>query len=186
MRTAGGSTHPYEEQCVPYDDVSVYECDKCGKHNYRDDFGRAVPQLRMPDGRRHRVSRLRVDRHDHRTTRLPSGRPSAASSATTSAQECRRSLDRGFEDFARKESGGRYAAANPSVSDGEWSFFWSTRDRKDGEWKPYIHGGLIMHGPTPLPQPDGSYVFETYDYGLKAVRPATTEEIDHLRWSVHT
>ena len=31
--------YPYEEQCVPYEDVSVYECDICHEHCYRDDFG---------------------------------------------------------------------------------------------------------------------------------------------------
>jgi hypothetical protein len=178
--------HPYEMAgFMAGEDVSVYECDKCGKHNYRDDFGQRFHNSAcLMDGSL--VCRdcewTGMIMHEEVTDRARKCRELAKYVGA----ECARSLERGFEDFARRESGNGTPLQTRVWLDSKWSFTWSTRALVDGVWKPYIHGGLIMHGPTPTQQDDGTYLFETYDYGLKAVRSATTEEIDHIRWSTHT
>ncbi len=169
----------------PGDEVSMYLCDKCGHGLFRDDFGKRFNNSAcLKDGelvcRECEWTGMVIDAE---VTQLAE---KCRALAAYVGGDCNRSLERGFEDFARKESGNGSPLQTRVFRDSDWSFFWSTKYLRDNEWKPYIHGGLIMHGPTPKPQDDGTYLFEQYDYGLKAVRPATTEEIDHIHWSIHT
>jgi hypothetical protein len=64
--------------------------------------------------------------------------------------------------------------------------FWSERVLIDDGWKQSLVGGLIQHGPTPHLGNDGPFTFTTWDYGLKAERPATEDEIKHIEWGLHT
>jgi hypothetical protein len=72
--------------------------------------------------------------------------------------------------------------------DGEWSFYWQdfALVEPGQKRKPGMNGGLIMHGPTPVSQSDGTYKFTTYDYDKRVQRPATPEEISGLTWGCHT
>ena len=169
----------------PGEEVSLYLCDKCGHGLFRDDFGRRHSHSAcLKDGE---LVCRECDWHGIiLTDEVYQRAEKCRNLADYVGADCRRSLERGFEDFARKESGNGTPLQTRVFLDGEWSFFWSTRGLRESEWKPYMHGGLIMHGPTPKPQDDGTYLFETYDYGLKAVRPATTAEIDYIHWSIHT
>ena len=49
-----------------------------------------------------------------------------------------------------------------------------------------MHGGLIMHGPTPAKTDGGDWSFSTWDYGKSCVRAATPAEVANIEWSVHT
>ena len=87
-----------------------------------------------------------------------------------------RSYERGMARFAEKTTGGGRPCQTRLGNDGKWSFGWSECVLNDeGEWKRWIHGGFIMHGPSVEPAEGGGYTFTTYDYGDKEWRPATAE-----------
>lgn len=47
-------------------------------------------------------------------------------------------------------------------------------------------GGLILHGPQPHMEADGSYRFTSWDYAAQCERPATASEVAGLTWGIHT
>lgn len=167
------------------EDVSVYECSKCGKHLYRDDFGvRHDLSACLMDGDlvcrscdwHGMIMDAEVQTHAEKCRLL----------AAHVGQDAQRSLERGFEMFARKLSGSEKPLQTRVWKDGEWSFFWSTLALVDGEWKRWMHGGLIMHGPTPAKTENNDWSFSTWDYANKCARAATPTEVANVCWSVHT
>jgi hypothetical protein len=167
------------------EDLSVYECSKCGNHLYRDDFGvRHDLSACLMDGE---VVCRACDWHgmiapsDVRT-RMEDCRRLAA----YIGKDAQRSLERGFEMFGRKRSGSDLPLQTRVFLDGEWSFFWSTLVHTEEGWKKWMHGGLIMHGPTPTMQNDGTFLFSQWDYAEKKTRTATPTEVARIEWSIHT
>ena len=169
------------------EDVSVYECSKCGKHNYRDDFGiRHDLSACLMDGEL--VCRA-CDWHGMIATSEVQQRMGLCRLlASHVGGNAPRSLERAFEMFERKVSGCGNALQTRLWLDGEWSFTWSTLwfDKEASEWKRYMHGGLIMHGPQPAKTDNNDWSFSTWDYGKSCVRAATPAEVANIEWSVHT
>ena len=151
-------------------------------------------QLGLPDGRRGRVPRLRVARPD-RPRRgagadqgVPASRRLRRTASARPAMSCGRS-SAACEMFERKVSGGGNALQTRLWLDGDWSFSWSTLwfDKEAGEWKRYMHGGFILHGPRPLKNerrrrtPSSSTTTARRQW-----RNATVEEVARMDWSIHT
>ena len=193
----GWMYYPFEVAGDHGDDVSVYECDKCGKHLYRDDFGRRMHNSAcLMDGSVvcRECEWHGLIAHAEVQERVRACRHLAAyADGFGKTGDVLRSFERGMQTFERKVSGGGNALQTRLWLDGDWSFSWSTLwlDKEAGEWKRYMHGGFILHGPRPLknaapgfePSP---YSFEQYDYGTKAWRNATVEEVSRMNWSIHT
>ena len=149
-------------------------------------------QLGVPDGRVGRVPRVRVARHD-RSRRgagadqgVPASRPRGRSA---DREACARS-SAACEIFDRKVSGGGTPLQTRLWLDGDWSFSWSTLwlDKEAGEWKRYMHGGLILHGPRPLKSDrlERALLVRAVRLRHKKWRNATTEEMSRMDWSIHT
>ena len=158
--------------------MSVYQCDKCSEHLYRDDFGvRHDRSACLMDGG---IVCRACDWHGMIATVRGAGSDGEVPSTSPAyvGQKARSSLERGFEMFERKSAP---AATSPLQTrvwlDGDWSFSWSTLVKDDGEWKRYMHGGLIMHGPTPSKTENGDWSFSTWDYG-----PSVLVRQHRTRW----
>jgi hypothetical protein len=178
--------YPYEEQCVPNVDVSVYACDICHERCYRDDFGvRWNKSATIFDG-----GLVCRDCEVHGLIAPSEAREQmdrASKLARFIGGDTLHSYERGMEMFGRKTTGGGRACQTRLYKEDMYSFGWSTLVLgDDGKWKPWIHGGFIKHGPDAKPADGGGYDFTTWDYGKKCVRPATPEEINHICWSTHT
>lgn len=179
--------YPLTSDCPGWgEDVSVYHCDKCGNHLYRDDFGLREDNLSacLMDGGL--VCRLCEWHGMIAASEVQKRMGLCRLLATYVGKDCTRSLNRGFEMFARKVSPGGKPLQTRVWLDCKWSFSWSTLAFDEGEWKRYMHGGLILHGPTPTKNDDNTYSFETWDYGEKKTRPATAAEVAAMCWSIHT
>jgi hypothetical protein len=178
--------HPPEGEDGWGEDVSVYECSKCHEHLYRDDFGLREDKHSacLKDGE---VVCRACDWHGMIAPAEVRARiDTCRRLADHVGPECLRKFDRDIEIMARKVSGGGRPLQTRLWLDGDWSFTWSTLAYDEGEWKRYMHGGLIMHGPRPLLNGDLTYSFEQYDYGDKEWRNATVEEVSRLEWCIHT
>jgi hypothetical protein len=166
------------------EDVSLYLCETCGHGTYRDDLGL-----------RHDRSACLMDAAlvcrdcDWRGLVTPLD-------TVVRLERCRKladfvggreSFERRIEFLSAKTRGdGRPTQTRLMLDSHRWSFFWSEKVLVEGDWKPAMVGGLIQHGPTPVLGDDGAFTFSCWDYGLKAERPATADEIRHIEWSIHT
>ncbi len=167
----------------PGEDSSYYKCDKCNETLYRDERGRRHSRSAcLFDGslvcRDCEVTGLVYDEEAEtqlkRTRRL----------ADYVGGDCRARLDRHIETLGRGFSF-CHPAQTRLFREDRFSFAWSTviftpEGRKRG-----MNGGLIQHGPAPIEEGD-TFRFRTWDYGLKAERDATHQEIRHIEWSIHT
>lgn len=170
----------------PGEEVSLYLCDKCGYGLFRDDFGlRHDRSACLMDG-----SLVCRDCEWHGVV-TPAETVERLNRCRNLADfvgpECRRTFDRGIEFLSHKERGnGMPIQTRVMLDSHRWSFFWAERMLTDEGWKNGMVGGLIQHGPTPNLNDDGSFTFTKWDYGLKAERPATADEIKHVEWGLHT
>lgn len=165
-------------------DASIYVCDRCNEHLYRDDLGaRFSHSACLYDGA------LVCRDCEYRGLIVPGDSAERLSRARRLADfvggECREHFERQIGHLSRDESWG-HPAQTRLMLDGEWSFFWAERFLVDGQWKQGLVGGLIQHGPTPRLGNDGAFTFTTWDYEIKAVRAATEAEIRGIRWGIHT
>jgi hypothetical protein len=170
----------------PGEEVSLYICDKCGHGLFRDDFGiRHDRSACLMDGE---LACRDCEWHGLVAPAETLDRlERCLELANFVGKDCWRTLFRSLEFLSRKERGnGNPIQTRLMLDSHKWSFFWAERVLTDDGWKNGMVGGLIQHGPTPTPQDDGSFSFVTWDYALKAERPATADEIRHIEWSLHT
>src|SRR5262249_9575632 len=100
---------------------------------------------------------------------------------------CRENFERRIGVLSAWNRGdGRPIQTRLMLDSHRWSFFWSEKVLVEGDWKQAMVGGLIQHGPTPVLGDDGAFAFTTWDYAVKAERPATLDEIQQIEWSIHT
>ena len=170
----------------PGEEVSLYLCDKCGHGLFRDDFGlRHDRSACLMDGG---IVCRDCDWHGIVTPAETGERLDRCRKlADFVGAECRAGFDNRIAWLSHKTRGnGNPIQTRVWLDHHKWSFFWSESVFVDGEWKSGMCGGLIQHGPAPTLNDDGSFTFTTWDYGLKAERPATEAEIRGIEWGIHT
>jgi len=181
---------------APGEDVSAYECSKCGKWLYKDDYGRRSDKsacmvngelvcrdcdftgLVYDEDTKDQISRCRKlasfldEMFDRRIV--------------TDRDNCRVRFEQNIAHISQGFCGSRPSQTRLFKED-KFSFAWNTVIfMEDGSKKRGINGGLIQHGPTPTIALDGSYQFKTWDYTEKKERDATPEEVGNITWSIHT
>lgn len=169
---------------LPGEDVSVYECNQCEGWNYLD-----------PEGRRFDRSACMFDGElvcrDCDTLGLVYSQDVSdrlAIARTLSARigdDCLQQFENRLNLLGRRESWG-FPAQTRLFLDGETSFFWIEKVRREDGWKYSLRGGLIFHGPYVKVGHDGSFTFTKWDYDAARERPATEEEIAASSWGIHT
>jgi hypothetical protein len=174
----------YRDEPPPGEDVSQYECDRCQQWLYRDDTGR-----------RHAKSACISDGglvcRDCEVTGMVYAADVEERLAKCRAladflgEDCRGQFERQIEHLGHATCFGHPAQTRVYL-DSHWSFYWICHAFTPTGKRQAMNGGLILHGPCPRLEDDGSYRFTTWDYSLKCEREATTEEVSHLRWGIHT
>jgi hypothetical protein len=169
------------------EDVSFYNCSACKKSLYRDDRGlRDHNSATIMDGGL-------VCRECEWTGLV------ASAGSQKQIERCQKLADyiggdaaasfkRNLDHLSEKSYGNNCQTQVRVWPEDQFSFTWSRKVREAGEtqWRNGMHGGLIQHGPAPKLEEDGTFTFTVWDYELHKLREATQEEIDNIRWSIHT
>jgi hypothetical protein len=174
----------FESDPMLGEDASVYACDQCGHHLYRDDLGlRHSHSACLFDGG------LVCRDCEYLGAIIPAEVLVRLNLCRTLADsisiECRQQFEGQVATLSRVESWGKPAQTRWFLDPHKWSFFWSERVLTDDGWKPSLHGGLIQHGPRPVLS-DGAFAFTTWDYSQQRERRATDDEIKGICWGIHT
>lgn len=174
----------------PGEDTSIYGCSLCEKEMYRDDLGRSEDNCatifdgtlvcrncEVPGATYSRKVEERLDKIKNLCVEIK--------------EKTGEDLYQGFSrqwDFLTRTSWGNGAKRQSRVFlDCKWSFYWvSFAIRPNKPAVRDMNGGLIMHGPVPVPQEDGTHKFVKFDYELQRDRGATIDEIKSIHWSIHT
>jgi len=171
-----------DPEACPGGDYSLYQCNKCNKcNNWVAPWSNDAGELLCPN-----CDQLTGIYCDVETAEQMER---ARALASYVGKEARRNLDQIFTWMAR-ESDNTDERCNPRrlrlYREDSFSFGFSLQYFVKGEWKNGMTGGIICHGPHAEIQPDGTYLFRTWDYSQKCSRAATPEEINSINWSTHT
>lgn len=178
---------------APGEDTSVYLCNKCGEHLYRDDAGRRPHYSACMQGgeRVCRDCEFTGLVHDQEATEQIERCHKLADHLDANYQGdhppqwWRRQFDQQIGTLSRGFSFGNPAQTRLYKED-KFSFAWGTTIFTPEGKKRGMNGGLIQHGPCPVLGEDGTFAFRCWDYTLKCEREATAEEVGHISWSIHT